>query len=65
MTNPTTTIAILRRELRASMGDRGKLSKLHSTLTDTINRSYGEEKAALVKFRDEVKEALNCRVDNW
>ena len=65
MTNISTSIAILRRELRASMGDRSKLSKLHSVLTDTINRSYGEEKVALVKFREEVKEALNCRVDNW
>jgi hypothetical protein len=65
MATPTVSIAILRRELRASMGDRSKLSKLHSVLTDTINRSYGEEKVALVKFREEVKEALNCRVDNW
>jgi len=61
-----TAIPALRRELRASIGDRGKLSKLHTVVTDSINNSYGEEKALLLKFRQEVKDALNCRVlDNW
>jgi BMFP domain-containing protein YqiC len=59
------TIKVLRRELRASMGDRNKLSKLHSQVTEDINQAYGEEKEALQKFRQEVRDALNCRVDNW
>lgn len=61
-----TSIAALRRELRASMGDRNKLSKLHTVVTESVNNSYGEEKEVLLKFRQEVKDALNCRVfDNW
>lgn len=44
------------------MGDRDKLSKLHSVLTDSINNSYGEEKQMLIKFRQEVKDALSCRL---
>jgi nitrate/nitrite-specific signal transduction histidine kinase len=60
------TIQALRRELRASMDDRSKLSKLHATVTDSINQAYGEEKELLVKFRQEVKDALNCRtLDPW
>lgn len=56
----------LRRELRAAMGDRSKLSRLHSIVTDNINRSYGEEKIQLLKFRQEIKDALECRVlDQW
>lgn len=63
---PTISIKDLRRELRASMGDRSKLIKLHSVLTEYINRSYGEEKEMLLKFRQEVKDAINCRLlDNW
>ena len=62
MTTSTISIPVLRRELRASMGDRVKLSKLHSLLTDYISASYGEEKQMLVKFRQEVKDALNCRL---
>lgn len=63
---PHKNIPNLRRELRASMGDRNKLSKLHSVLTDTINSSYGEEKQLLLNFRQEVKDALNCRLlDTW
>lgn len=54
----------LRRELRAVMGDRSKLIQLHSVVTDSINRSYGEEKAQLLKFRQEIKDALECRVLN-
>ena len=51
----------LRRELRASFGDHARLSKLHALVTDNINNSYGEEKAAFIKFRQEIKDALNCR----
>ena len=48
------------------MGDRNKLCKLHSVLTDNINSSFGEEKQILLKFRQEVKDALNCRLlDTW
>lgn len=66
MSTSTTSIPILRRELRASMGDRDKLSRLHSVVTDSINSAYGEEKQLLLKFRQEVKDALNCRVlDTW
>lgn len=63
---PTISIKDLRRELRASMGDRNKLIKFHSVLTEYINGSYGEEKEMLLKFRQEVKDAINCRLlDNW
>ncbi len=66
MKSLNTTIQALRRELRASMGDRGKLSKLHTVVTESINNSYGEEKETLLQFRQEIKDALNCRVpDNW
>ena len=66
MNSQDAAIPALRRELRASIGDRGKLSKLHTTVTECINNSYGEEKEMLLRFRQEVKDALNCRVpDNW
>jgi hypothetical protein len=66
MNSHNTSIQALRRELRAAMGDRNKLSKLHTIVTDNINNSYGEEKTVLLKFRQEIKDALNCRVlDNW
>ena len=64
MTSRTISIQVLRRELRASMEDRGNLSKLHSVVTESINNSYGEEKEILLKFRQEVKDALNCRLLN-
>jgi len=44
------------------MGDRIKLTKLHSVVTESINNAYGEEKELLLKFRQEVKDALNCRL---
>ncbi len=48
------------------MGDRSKLSNLHSVVTDMINSAFGEEKQILVKFRLEIKDALNCRLlDTW
>jgi BMFP domain-containing protein YqiC len=62
MTTRTTSILAFRRELRASMGDRNKLSKLHSVVTESINNAYGEEKEIYIKFRQEVKDALNCRL---
>jgi len=64
MTSRTISIQVLRRELRDSMEDRSKLSKLHSVVTESINNSYGEEKEILLKFRQEVKDALNCRLLN-
>ncbi|BCS54600.1 hypothetical protein [Geobacter sp. SVR] len=66
MTTSTVCIPALRRELRAAIGDRSKMSKLHSQLTESINHSYGEERAMLLKLRQELKDALNSRVlDNW
>jgi nitrate/nitrite-specific signal transduction histidine kinase len=66
MNSVNTSILVLRRNLRASMGDRDKLSKLHSVVTEAVNNSYGEEKELLLAFRKEVKDALNCRVpDSW
>lgn len=64
----TSTISVpgIRKELRASMGDRIRLSKLHSVITENINNAYGEEKQALLKLRQEVKDAINCRLlDTW
>lgn len=66
MTSLKITIQALRRELRAAMGDRKKLSALHSDVTEKISHSYGEEREFLLSFRQEVKDALNCRVlDKW
>lgn len=53
---------MLRRELRANIEDRSKLSHLHTVVTEKINESYGEEKEMLIKFRQEIKDALNCKV---
>lgn len=56
----------LGRQLRTSMGDREKLSRLHSIVTERVNLAYGEEREELLKLRQEVKNALNCRVPgNW
>ena len=66
MKSVNTSILAFRRELRASMSDRNKLSKLHSVVTEAVNNAYGEEKELLLAFRLEVKDALNCRVpDSW
>ena len=65
---PTLTMSIkdLRKELRVSMGDRNRLIKLHSVLTECINRAYGAEKKELLDFRKEVTNAINCRLlDHW
>jgi hypothetical protein len=62
MTSHERSIHELRKELRAAMGDHGKLSKLHSLVTEKINHveTYGEEKESLTRFRKEVRDALNC-----
>lgn len=66
MISNTISIPILRRELRASMEDRNKLSQLHSVVTERINAAYGEEKELLRNFRQEVKDALSCSApNNW
>lgn len=66
MVSRNNSLPALRRELRGAMGDRSKLSKLHSAVTEAVNDAYGEEKELLVAFRKEVKDALNCRVpDSW
>jgi len=66
MTISAKDIQRLRRELHDCMDDRGKLSRLHSDITEKINGAYGEEKEMLVNFRKEVKDALNCRLpDQW
>ena len=62
MNSVKTSLLTFRRELRASMDDRNKLSTLHSVVTEAVNNSYGEEKELLIAFRKEVKDALNCRV---
>jgi len=62
MIHSTKNIQIYRRELHDAMDDRSTLSRLHSEITERINNSFGEEKELLVKFRQEVKDALNCRV---
>lgn len=60
------SIIDLHKELIASMGDRNRLSRLHSVVTDNINHSYGDDKQMLLKFRGKVKDALNCRLlDTW
>lgn len=63
MTTSASSTLIYRRELRNAIGDRNKLSKLHSVITESINNSYGEEKEMLIKFRQEVKDALNCQLN--
>ena len=53
-----------RAELRAAMGDRDKLIKLHTVVTNRINQEdmFGEEKQLIIMFREELRELLNCRV---
>lgn len=62
MISGNTSIEVLRRELRASMDDRSRLTKLHSAVTESIKNSYGEERVMLTQFRQDVKDALNCRL---
>jgi hypothetical protein len=51
-------------ELRSAIGDRNRLIKLHSVVTEAVNNAYGEEKTEMIQFRQEVKNALNCVVHN-
>lgn len=53
------TVHEYRRELRAAMGDKNKLSKLHTLVTESVNQAYGEEKEALLKFRQELRNVIN------
>ena len=62
MATSINSIQIFRRELRVSIGNREKLSKLHSVVTESINGSYGEEKEMLLQLRQEIRDALNCRL---
>lgn len=57
--NNKNLILELTKELRASKGDRNKLLKLHSAVTDNVNKSFGEEKEALTAFRIELKNYMN------
>jgi hypothetical protein len=66
MSSHAAAIEALRKKLRASMGERIKLTKLHSEVTERINDAFGEEKELLSAFRLEIKDALSCRVlDRW
>lgn len=56
------SVAGLRQELRNSVGDYNRLSKLHAVITNALNDSYGEEKQMLTQLRLEVRELLRCRV---
>lgn len=48
----------LRKQMRNPNADRNKLVKMHSILTDNINSTYGEERAALTELRTELKNLL-------
>lgn len=64
MKSTNTSVQELRRELRSAIGDRGRLMKLNTVVTNIINdeNTYGEEKTILLKFRQEIKEVLSCRM---
>jgi hypothetical protein len=48
----------LRKQMRSPHADRNKLVKMHSIITDNINNTYGEERAALTELRSELKNLL-------
>jgi HD-GYP domain-containing protein (c-di-GMP phosphodiesterase class II) len=48
----------LRKQMRSPNADRNKLVRMHSILTDNINNAFGEERAALVELRTELKNLL-------
>jgi HD-GYP domain-containing protein (c-di-GMP phosphodiesterase class II) len=48
----------MRKLMRSPNVDRNKLVKMHSTITDNINNTYGEERAALSELRTELKNLL-------
>ena len=62
MASSSISSAHLRKESRASIGDRDKLGEVHAVLIETINESHGEERQMLSKLRQEVKDVLNSRV---
>lgn len=47
----------LKKQMRNST-DRDKLLKMHANITDSINKTYGEEKAAFMELRTELKNLL-------
>lgn len=65
MMSDSRSLQELRRELRASIGNRDRLAVLNSRVTALINHkdTYGEEKTALQRFRQEVREVLSCRTE--
>jgi HD-GYP domain-containing protein (c-di-GMP phosphodiesterase class II) len=48
----------LRNQIRSPKADRNKLVKMHSIITDNINKTFGEERAALTELRTELKNLL-------
>ncbi len=48
----------LRKQMRSPHADRNKLVKMHSIITDNINNTFGEERAALTELRTELKNLL-------
>jgi len=48
----------LKKQMRSPNADRNKLIKMHSVITDNINSTYGEERAALMELRTELKNLL-------
>ncbi|MDR3581165.1 MAG: HD domain-containing phosphohydrolase [Oryzomonas sp.] len=48
----------LRNQMRNPKADRNKLIKMHSIITDNINNTFGEERAALTELRTELKNLL-------
>ncbi|MGD0585274.1 MAG: HD domain-containing phosphohydrolase [Oryzomonas sp.] len=48
----------LRKQMRSPNADRNSLVKMHSVITDNINNTYGEERAALIELRTELKNLL-------
>ncbi|KAB0664027.1 HD domain-containing protein [Oryzomonas japonica] len=48
----------LKKQMRSPNADRNKLVKIHSIVTDNINSTYGEERAALTELRTELKNLL-------
>ncbi|QEM67527.1 HD domain-containing protein [Geobacter sp. FeAm09] len=48
----------LKKLMRSPNADRTRLVKMHSIITDNINSTYGEERAALMELRSELKNLL-------
>ncbi len=56
--NSTASVEEYTKKLRRSAGDRKKLLRLHSEVTDHINEAFGKEKENLIAFRKELKDFL-------